>query len=456
MQVENTRLWFRSALLPQGWARDVRMTLAQGAILHVEAGTEPKPDDERHFVALPGLPNLHSHAFQRGMAGLAERRGPANDSFWSWREVMYRFLDRIGPDDCEAIAAQLYMEMLEAGFTRVGEFHYLHHDRDGAAYGNPAEMAERIAAAAAAAGIGLALLPVFYAHANFGGRAPDPGQRRFITDIDQFGRLMEASRRIVASLEGATIGIAPHSLRAATLPEIAAIRSLAKGGPIHTHAAEQTREVEDCLAWCGRRPVELLLDEAGVDRNWCLVHATHMTEAETQRLAASGAVAGLCPVTEANLGDGVFPAPAFLGAGGRFGIGSDSNILIDAAQELRQLEYGQRLTLRARNVLALGEGRSTGRVLFDGALAGGSQALGVHSHGLAPGADADIVGLNEADPAFAARDGDDDLDAWIFASRGSAVDCVWRHGIKLVEGGRHRARDAIEARFRAVMDKVLT
>ena len=454
MLSETVSLWFQSALLPHGWARDVRVTFAHNSIASVEPVAEPRAGDERHGLALPGLPNLHSHAFQRGMAGLAERRGPLGDNFWSWREAMYRFLDQIDPDDCQAIAGQLYMEMLEAGFTRVGEFHYLHHDRDGAAYGNIGEMAERIAAAAGETGIGLTLLPVFYAHSGFGA-APVHGQRRFITTIDQFSQLMQASRQAIAKLDGAVIGVAPHSLRAATLPEIAAVIALADHEPIHIHAAEQTLEVEDCLAHHGRRPVELLLDEAGVDSRWCLIHATHMTEAETRRLAASGAVAGLCPVTEANLGDGVFPAPAYISAGGRFGIGSDSNILIDAAQELRQLEYAQRLTHRERNVLALAEGRSTGRVLFDAALAGGSQAIGVSGSGLAAGAPADLISLNTAAPAFIGRHGDDMLDAWIFASRNNAVDCVWRHGEKLVSGGRHHARDAIEPRFKAVMRKLL-
>ena len=455
MQAGPLRLWFRTALLPRGWADHVRITIESGLIRHVEAGARPKEGDERHGIGLPGLPNLHSHAFQRGMAGLAERRGPGGDNFWSWRETTYRFLDRIDPGDCEAIAAQLYVEMLEAGFTRAGEFHYLHHDRGGAAYDNPAEMAERIAAAAHEAGIGLTLLPVFYAHSNFGGMAPAPGQRRFITGLDQFGRLMEGSRKAVTKLDGAVVGMAPHSLRAATLPEIGLVRSLAESGPIHIHAAEQIKEVEDCIAWCGRRPVELLLEEAEIDRRWCLIHATHMTEAETLRLAASGAVAGLCPVTEANLGDGVFPAPDFLAAGGRFGIGSDSNILVDAAQELRQMEYAQRLTRRARNVLALAEGRSTGRVLFEGALAGGARALGVAGAALEADAPADIVSLNEADPALIGRDGDDALDSWIFASRNNGIDTVWRHGVKRVEAGRHLARDAIEARFGDVMRKLL-
>jgi formimidoylglutamate deiminase len=454
LHIETRSLWFDSALLPQGWTRHVRITFAKGCITQIKSATKPHADDERHAIALPGLPNLHSHAFQRGMAGLAERRGPSGDNFWSWREAMYRFLDHIDPDDCEAIAAQLYMEMLESGFTRAGEFHYLHHNHDGTLYENLGEMAERIAAAAQATGIGLTLLPVFYAHSGFGGAPPVHGQRRFITSLDQFSRLIEASRNAIATLDGGIIGIAPHSLRAATLPEIAAVVAVLVDGPIHIHAAEQTLEVEECLAQHGRRPVELLLDEAGVDQHWCLIHATHMTETETQRLAASGAVAGLCPITEANLGDGVFSAPAFLSAGGHFGIGSDSNILIDPAQELRQLEYAQRLTTRARNVLALAQGRPTGRALFDAALAGGSQALGVTS-GLAADQPADIISLNTADSAFIGRQGDDLLDAWIFAVRHNAIDCVWRHGDRLVSGGRHHGRDIIEQRFKTVMRKLL-
>ena len=351
-----TALWFGSALLPEGWADNVRLTLEGGKILRVETGVAAGAGDERHGIAVPGLANLHSHAFQRGMAGLAERRGPQGDNFWSWREVMYRFLDRLTPEDVEAIAAQAYVEMLETGFTRVGEFHYLHHAPDGTPYSNIAELAERIAVASDMTGIALTLLPVFYAHANFGGVPPVPGQRRFINSIDAFAELMAASRRAVEALADARIGVAPHSLRAVRPEELPDVVALAEGGPVHIHAAEQTKEVEDCLAWSGARPVEWLLDHTGVDGRWCVVHATHMSAAETVALARSGAVAGLCPVTEANLGDGVFPATTYLSAGGAFGIGTDSNILIDPAEELRALEYAQRLGARARNVAGLGRG----------------------------------------------------------------------------------------------------
>jgi len=449
-------LWFHTALLPTGWADDVRIEHTGGRVTAVEVGVPPQPGDERGAVALPGLPNLHSHAFQRGMAGLAETRGPSDDSFWTWREVMYRFLDHLTPDDVESIAALAYAEMLEAGFTRVGEFHYLHHDADGRTYADPAEMAGRIAAAADTTGIGLTLLPVFYAHGGFGGAAAAPAQRRFLNDLDGFARLVEACRCHLNGLPDANLGVAPHSLRAATPEQLARITPLAGDGPIHIHVAEQMREVHDCLAWSGRRPVDWLLDHADVDARWCLVHATHMNEEETVRLAVSGAAVGLCPITEANLGDGVFPAARFLDEGGVFGIGSDSNVLIDAAEELRLLEYGQRLTRLARNV-ATAQGRpSTGAVLFAGALKGGARALGQAQAGLAVGAAADIVALDAEHPSLVARSGDALLDAWIFASRGGAVERVWRGGRKVVEAGRHVDKAAITRRYRQTLTKVLS
>jgi len=442
-------LWFQSALLPGGWADGVRITIDAGTIQSMATDAAAVDGDERHAIAIPGLANVHSHAFQRGMAGLAETRGPSHDSFWTWREVMYRFLDRLTPDDVEAIAAQAYVEMLETGFTRVGEFHYLHHDPSGAPYANIAELAERIAAAAGETGIALTLLPVFYAHGNFGGCPPVAGQRRFLNDPQRFAKLMQASRAAIASLPGANIGVAPHSLRAATAEELKDILPLAQGGPIQIHVAEQMKEVEDCIAWSGARPVEWLLDHAPVDGRWCLVHATHLTAAETERLAQSGAVAGLCPITEANLGDGIFPAPDYFAAGGRFGLGTDSNILIDPAQELRMLEYGQRLVLKARNVLAPQTGSSTGRALFDGALSGGFGALGISVFGLKEGAPAELVSLNAADPVLASRSADKIVDSWIFG--GGKVDCVWRRGTKLVCNGRHRARDSVAARYKKAL-----
>lgn len=444
-----TAIFAEQALLPGGWQGNVRIAFDGGRISTVEAGASARPGDERHAIVLPGMPNLHSHAFQRGMAGLAELRGPSADSFWSWREVMYRFALSMTPDQVEAVAAQLYVEMLEAGFSRVGEFHYLHHDRDGQPYANIAEMAERIAAAAAATGIGLTLLPVFYAHSSFGGAAPNEGQRRFINDVTSFGRLLEKSREGVRSLDQAVVGVAPHSLRAATPDELGAVEAMAPNGPIHIHVAEQVKEVEDCVAWSGKRPVEFLLANAKVDQRWCLIHATHMTEAETIAMAKRGAIAGLCPITEANLGDGTFAAPLFVEHGGRFGVGSDSNVLIGLPDELRQLEYSQRLAHRARNVMARAGG-STGRALFDASLDGGSQALGAGPSRIAAGDPADLVSLDAGHPSLAGKTGDAILDAWIFAN-GSRVDCVWVHGRKQVSGGRHAKHEAVAKRFREVM-----
>lgn len=448
-----TTLWFEHGLTAAGWARGVRISVADGRIARLETGVAAE-GAERHGIAVPGLPNLHSHAFQRAMAGLTEVRGPAGDSFWTWRELMYRFGERLGPEELEAVAALAFAEMLERGFTRVGEFHYLHHDTGGRPYADPAEMSARIAAAAQATGIGLTLLPVFYAHSGFGGAAPTPAQARFVHDPDGYGRLVEAARLAVRPLGDAVVGVAPHSLRAVTEAELRAVADLGEG-PVHIHIAEQVREVDDCLAWSGARPVEWLLDRVEVGEAWCLVHATHMTADETRRLARSGAVAGLCPVTEANLGDGIFPAEAYLADGGRFGVGSDSNVRIDAAEELRMLEYSQRLGLKARNVLARGQGSSTGADLFRGALTGGAQALGVPAaQGLAEGGPADIVALDPDHPDLAGRSGDQWLDSWVFAAGGAAVADVWRAGEHVVQGGRHRARDGIEARYRQALARL--
>lgn len=441
-----TVLHAENALLPDGLARDVRIAFSAAGIESVDKGVAARPGDERHRFVAPAMPNLHSHAFQRAMAGRAERRGPGADSFWSWRTEMYRLALSMTPEQVEAVAAQLYMEMLEAGFCRVGEFHYLHHDRDGARYADPAEMAARIGAASAEAGIALTLLPVFYARSGFGGAAPIDGQRRFIHDVDGFARLMERAREIVAGLPGAALGVAPHSLRAATAQEMAEILPLAQGGPVHIHVAEQVKEVEDCIAWSGKRPVEWLLDAMPVDHRWCLVHATHMTGDETRRMAQSGAVAGLCPITEANLGDGVFEAPAFLTAGGRFGVGSDSNVLVSLEEELRTLEYSQRLCRRSRNVVAA-PGQSTGLSLYRRALEGGAQALGA-AGGIEAGRPADLLAFDLS--AVDYLPAEDVFDQFVFA-RGVRVDSVWVGGARRVEAGRHRRRDAIAARFAAVM-----
>ncbi len=438
------------ALTAQGWKSDVRMTIADGTITAVEINASAQEGDERHAIAAPAAANLHSHAFQRAMAGLAEVRGKETDTFWTWRETMYRFALMMSPDDVEAVAAQLYVEMLEAGFAAVAEFHYLHHAPDGSPYEQPAEMAGRILSAARRVGIGMTLLPVFYAHSSFDGAPPRPEQRRFINDLPSFARLVDDCRQLIKADEGETIGIAPHSLRAVTPTELTELMSLADDGPIHIHAAEQVKEVEDCVAWSGARPVRWLLDHASIDARWCLVHATHMDEGETRDLARSGAVAGLCPVTEANLGDGVFNAADYIRAGGRYGVGTDSNVSVGVAAELRQLEYAQRLRERARNVCSPPEA-SCGRTMLEAIWLGGAEALRRNSGKLAPGASANILTFRADHPTLAGKADDQVLDAWIFSAGNPLVDCVWSDGLKVVAGGRHVFKDEIAAQFAKTM-----
>jgi formimidoylglutamate deiminase len=438
-------------LTPAGWIKDARIVIEAGRIVSVTADARPETGDERHAVLVPGMNNVHSHAFQRAMAGLTEMPGPGNDNFWSWRDLMYRFALSFDPDQIEAVAAQLYVEMLEAGFTRVGEFHYLHHSKDGSHYADIAEHSVRIGAASKATGIGLTLLPVFYAHSQFGGQAPGEGQRRFINDVNSFARLLEGARRAVQTLNQSKVGIAPHSLRAATIEEIREIEQLDFDGPVHIHIAEQVKEVEDSIAFSGRRPVDYLLENLNADGRWCFIHATHMTDAETIAMAQRGVVAGLCPITEANLGDGFFQAPLFLEHGGEISVGSDSNVEIGVSAELRQLEYSQRPLHRARNVIAT-KGRSTGRTLFDEAVAGGGRAL-MHPTGIAAGNPADFVSLR---PAFdVGYRGDQILDNWVFGE-GMQVDRVWVHGEKVVSEGRHHDRERIGSRFAGVMRSLLS
>ena len=446
------KLFFGEALLPSGWARNVAVEVApDGTFASVEPNTVPKADAVRAGIAVPGMANLHSHAFQRGMAGLAERAGPEEDSFWTWREVMYGFLDRLGPDDVEAIAGQLYVEMLEAGFTAVGEFHYLHNDPRGRAYADPAELAERIVAASETTGIALTHLPVLYHQGGFGAAPPTPGQRRFVMDVEA---LLGLAQTLRARHPDLVVGAAPHSLRAVTPESLRRLVEACGNGPLHIHAAEQEKEVRDCLAWSGRRPVRWLLDEVGLDARWCLVHCTHLDEGEVRDLAASTAVVGLCPVTEANLGDGIFRGVDYLASGGRFGIGSDSHIRIDLADELRSLEYSQRLRDRRRNRLAA-PGHSVGRTLFEKALSGGAQALAQDMGAIVVGRRADIVTLDPEHPALVGRSGDALLDGWIFAARTPPVDTVRVGGRLLVEGGLHVASEAVAWCFERTMRGLL-
>jgi formimidoylglutamate deiminase len=452
---ERTRYFAASALLPQGFASDVVIEVdSAGGIAGVRSSM-PGNAVVLRGVAVPGMPNLHSHAFQRAMAGLTERAGPEGDDFWSWRETMYRFLARLGPDDVQSIAAQLYVDLLKHGYTAVAEFHYLHNDPRGMPYTDPAELAHRIVAAAQSSGIGITLLPVLYQASQFGGAAPSDGQRRFVlgTDIllDMVAGLMSRHR----CNRQLRIGLAPHSLRAvapdALREAIAAMGALDPTAPIHLHVAEQIKELEDCLAWSGRRPVEWVLENLPVDARWCLVHCTQSSEAELRALAASRAVVGLCPTTEADLGDGIFPLLAWLEAGGAFGNGTDANVATIPVEELRWLEYGQRLLTRRRNVSERDPGASTGAGLYRRALAGGAQACGRDIGAIEPGRRADIVVLDPDYPALFGRSADALLDAWIFAGSGNPVRDVMVGGQWVIRDGVHCREQAIATAYRATL-----
>lgn len=401
--------------------------------------------------ALPGMPNLHSHAFQRAMAGLAERKGPADDSFWSWRETMYAFASTIGPDQLQAIAAQLYVEMLKAGYTHVCEFHYLHHQPGGASYEQSTVISMALIAAAREAGIGLTLLPVLYMSGGFDGRALTGRQRRFGHAVDTYLRLLETLRQHESG--SVRIGAGLHSLRAVPIQPMAEVLAdtLLADCPIHMHVSEQIGEVQDCIAIRGARPVEWLFDHARVDPRWCLIHATHLTEAETLQLAHSGAVAGLCPTTEANLGDGLFPLAAYQDAGGTLGIGSDSHISVSPVEELRWLEYGQRLHTRHRNIAARKQGDSVGETLWQAALRGGRQAAGLGADAWEEGSRADLIVLDENAPLLAARDVTSVLDALLFAGNTPLVRDVMVGGEWQVRDFRHRDEERIARRYRETM-----
>jgi formimidoylglutamate deiminase len=429
-------LFFRHALLAQGWVENVAVHILGGRIARIETAVADAALADG--IALAGMANLHSHSFQRAMAGLTETRGQTQDSFWTWRELMYRFALRMTPNDVEAVAMQAFVEMLESGFTSVAEFHYLHHAPDGREYDDIGEMASHIAGAAAQVGIDLTLLPVFYAHSGFGGLPPTQAQRRFITGLDRYARLYERCTALSAA------GVAPHSLRAVKLEELRELTQLAGSRPVHIHIAEQTAEVDACLAWSGMRPIEYLLRHAPVDENWCLVHATHADASELAGMAQARAVVGLCPVTEANLGDGIFPATGYCGA---WGVGSDSNVLIGVAEELRMLEYSQRLAARQRNVMASDKQRSTATALYLSAEAGGAQALGV-SGGLAVGSPANIVVLDGDNPDIA-------LASLVFTKAMPRVRDVWIQGERRVADGRHPMAAKVKQRFDAVLKRLL-
>ena len=469
-----------AAWLPHGWESQVRLAVAHGCFSAVDVDSERTgPENLGRFV-LPGMPNLHSHAFQRAIAGLTERVTGASvpgrndqgssipgrvsqfgrDNFWSWRETMYAFAGRIDPDDLRAIAAQLYVEMLKVGYTHVCEFHYLHHQPDGKPYADAAAMSLALIEAAQEAGIGLTLLPVLYMTGGFDGRALSERQRRFGHGIDAY---LELLRRL-QQMENSTlrVGVALHSLRAVPADAMRVVldSGLVDAAPIHIHIAEQIGEVQDCLALRDARPVEWLLENAPVDARWCLVHATHMTEEETRRAAATGAVAGLCPTTEANLGDGLFPLKAWLDVDGRIGIGSDSHISVSPVEELRWLEYGQRLTTRHRNIAASSLCESTGESLWGDALFGGAQSSGANVGAIQaaadgePGTRADLLVLDDDAPMLAARSPDNAIDTFIFAGNTNLVRHVMVAGEWVVRDFHHRDEQRIATRYRNVVERL--
>ncbi|MFT4727350.1 MAG: formimidoylglutamate deiminase [Granulosicoccus sp.] len=464
------------ALLPEGWVRDVIICIGKdGRIASVEynnsdaasiaetTSQSTNNNSNRHTgfereiaqqvsVLLPSPANVHSHAFQRAMAGLTERRGPdVSDSFWTWRRLMYAFLDQLTPDHIEAIAAFVQMEMLEAGYATNVEFHYLHHQPGGAAYDKPAELSDRIMAAAHKTGIGLTLLPVHYQYGGCDQRKLHDGQKRFGTDLDSYFRLWtEANASIPFLPDDTCIGVAPHSLRAVAPSCFEELIDFAPDEPFHMHLAEQIPEVIEVQDAWGARPVEWLLDNVDVDARWCLIHCTQMLSHETSGLARSGAVAGLCPITESSLGDGIFDGVDFLSASGRIAIGSDSNVRISLSEELRTLDYSQRLRDHSRAALA-NASHSTGRRLFDAVVQGGAQAAGRHSGRIEVGQWADLLALDGEHPDLEGRSGDTLLDTYIFAGDDRMVLDVWSAGRHCVTGGVHIARESIVKRYRRVM-----
>ncbi|WP_095092563.1 formimidoylglutamate deiminase [Pseudomonas sp. Irchel 3A5] len=445
------------ALLPSGWATNVRIEVsAAGVITHVATEAEASGAELLTGPLLPGMPNLHSHAFQRAMAGLAEVAGNPNDSFWTWRDLMYRLVGKISPQQLGVIARQLYIEMLKGGFTSVAEFHYVHQDTTGRPYADPAELALQVSQAASSAGIGLTLLPVLYSHSGFGGQAPNEGQRRFIHSTDSYLDLQARLQPVLRQQPAQQLGLCFHSLRAVTPEQISAVLAASDPHcPVHIHIAEQQKEVDDCLSWSGRRPVQWLYENAPVNERWCLVHATHVEPDEVALMAQSGAVAGLCLTTEANLGDGIFPAVDYIAQGGRWGIGSDSHVSLSVVEELRWLEYGQRLRDQRRNRLYRSDQPMVGRTLFDAALVGGAQALGQPLGRLEVGQRADWLVLDGNDPYIATASDDGILNRWLFAGSDRQIRDVMVNGKWVVREGHHAGQEQSNREFAQVLRELL-
>ncbi|OUR78020.1 formimidoylglutamate deiminase [Alphaproteobacteria bacterium 46_93_T64] len=451
-------LFAETALLPDGWVENVRIEVGyEGRIQSIEKNQKAKPDDLtfKDRALLPAPTNLHSHGFQRALAGLTETRGASGqDSFWTWRRIMYSFLEHLTPEDTEAINAFAQMEMLEAGYACVAEFHYVHHQANGTPYDNIAEKSHRVISASEASGIGLTLLPVYYAQGGVDGRQLEGGQLRFKNNIQQYEKLWDgASRKIQSAHIDNCMGIAPHSLRAVSKQDLEILSTIYADGPIHIHIAEQLAEIEEISRAYGKPPVQWLLDNFGVDKNWCLIHATHLTDAECMGIASSGAVAGLCPITEANLGDGIFDAKSLMKRNGVIGLGTDSNVSISLVHELRALEYSQRLNLKGRAILSTSE-KSTGRTLFDAVCYGGAMAAGRKSGSIEVGAWADILALDTASIDLLTLKGDTLLDTWFFASNSQLVTDVWSAGRHVVQNSHHINRERIERDYKTTILKL--
>ena len=444
------KLFFPEMFSGSDWLNDVLMDIDKnGRILSLTTKSQSSDADQVfHGICLPGMPNLHSHAFQRAMAGLSEISGSRVSNFWTWQKVMYEFLAKLSPEDVEAIASQLYMEMLKGGFTSVAEFHYLHNDKNGNQYDIPSEMSDRIFAAANATGIALTHLPVLYAYGGFGALKPHEGQKRFLKTVSQFHRLLETLNDRYGSNKLRKIGMALHSLRAVSPSMIKDAITLMPKEPIHIHIAEQTKEVDQCIDWSGQRPIEWLLENTIVNERWCLIHATHMTNIEINALANTRATVGLCPTTEANLGDGLFSLEKFMLQQGKIGIGSDSNTSVDVAEELRLLEYGQRLSQKRRNIGAIREGVSTGDALFKVSLEGGSQALDQPIFILTPGYRADFIVLDKKHPVLFGRTGNTIIDSWVFTGVRELISDVFVAGKHLIRDHHHIHQEYIESRYR--------
>lgn len=434
------KLFAKKILLADGWANEQTLTIEQGIITDITSGYTAGAEQVKGVV-IPGMVNCHSHAFQRAFAGFSEQGSEGQDSFWTWRNIMYKFLGQLTAVDAQVIASQLYIEMLKMGYTRVAEFHYLHHDIDGQNHENLATMAQAIFAAAKQSGIGLTLLPVLYRFSGFGPQAATDGQKRFINSVEQFNDLVTDCFALAKLQPNCNIGIAPHSLRAvdktSLLAAVTHVRSLDTQAPIHIHIAEQQKEVDDCLAHYGQRPVQWLLDNANVDQYWCLIHATHIDEKERKGIIASQAIAGICPTTEANLGDGIFPTDEFLMDNGTFAIGSDSHISVNPIEELRWLEYAQRLSKQQRAILATNEQKSVGLNLWQKAAAGGAQSTNSNTGELAIGKQADLLVLDDNQLRLYAHDDMHLLDSVIFASQRNPVLDVMVNGHWTIRDGQH-------------------